>query len=280
MLGRRRTKRRDGLNEDDPDLSNEGSQREAQIDRYLDGLMSPEERAAFGALLARDAMLRAEEALQGEIDASLKRRFGPVPRVAAPGAGAADRGAAEGPVRLTGAAKGARARGGAGAGAKRRWRGAVWGVLGMAAAIAVAAVAVWRLGGLGQAGPAQALYAAKEKDGFAYKWACESDADFIEYTTAMFGQPLVGRSSATARLVGWDYVPETWSPTIGLLVAKVEGADVLLVIEPAGCGGGREPTGGDGLNVFSRAIGPVMVYEITPLDHAGAMELLAAADGN
>jgi hypothetical protein len=149
-------------------------------------------------------------------------------------------------------------------------------VVGVAAAIAVGAVA-WQLGALGGAEPAQALYAAKEKDGFSYKWACESDADFIEYTTSMFGQPLVGGSSPTARLVGWDYVPETWSPTVGLLVAKVEGEDVLLLIEPAGCAGGREPHGGGGLNVFSRAIGSVMVYEITPLDHAGAMGLLAAA---
>ena len=275
---------------------NEGSsQHEALISRYMDGLMSEGEASAFRAKLASDAELRGELALQEAIAGSLKRTLGFAPGavvgVKEEGGGAAGgehadasdsgrNGSAAGSrnvsrialkgdatVKSGGAARTA-LKGGATA---RRW---LIGAAAAAAVLVAGGVIAWQAGAFAPPGVAQELYALKAKDGFAYKWACDSEEDFIAHTTAMFNQPLVADASEEARIVGWDYLPESWDPTVGLLVAKVDGADVLVVIEPPGCKGKRvRPEAGRGLTVFTRRLGRVVIYEITPLEHSAVLEL-------
>ena len=48
----------------------------------------------------------------------------------------------------------------------------------------------------------------------------------------------------------------------------------MVVIEPPGCGGKHvRPQAGRGLTVFTRRLGRVVIYEITPLGYSGALEL-------
>lgn len=255
-------------------MTSDQIQRDELISRYVDGLMTEEELASFRARLSTDAALRRELVLQGEIDGALQRRLVPPKTVAVGSRVTGEAPAAGESGGVTGGTPVPRAIRGGTSVPRLRWVGMVAGAV---AAAIVLVVGIDLVGGMvGPPNPARVLYAAKEKDGFAPEWVSESDAAFIEYASMMFGQPLVARPTERVEVVGWDYVPGSWSPTVGLLVAKVDETNVLLVIEPPGCGGKRLREGdvGRGLQVFSRRLGAVMVHEITPLDEPGALGLL------
>jgi hypothetical protein len=216
-----------------------------RLDRYLDGGLGGAEREAFERDLARSPELRAQADLQGRIDAGLRRLFTP-PGVAAP-AGAAPR-------------------------ARRPW---VWG-LGLAAAAALAAAGVWyAVGRRAEPTVLEGVYRSIVSAGFTPKEVCTTDEAFEKWVADKYGEPLAPEPDhAGVEFVGWSYA-RAMTTYSGVLLARVDGREVVVVLDHARNDIGIEPRANNpDLRVFRERFGNLVAYEVTPLEGPRVLESL------
>jgi hypothetical protein len=172
-----------------------------ELDRFLDGQMSPAERAAFEARLRDDADLRQQLALQQRVDSAIRSLRGPIP-------------SGIDIERVLARAGGPRFR-------WRRW---------VAAAIVVlvgsmAAYALWP-----QAMPVR-VYTREVAGGMTPAKVCVNDAEFRHYTEERFGKALTLVDVPPGlEIIGWKY-DYAISPTMSLLLAKDHGEPIVLLID-------------------------------------------------
>jgi hypothetical protein len=220
------------------------------LDLYLDGQLSGDALRAFEARVAGDPGLQREIAAQREIDGAIVRAFGPsdattreVPSERAAGRIAPQSVASRFPI------------------------------LRVAAVIAVlvlgaAAYVMTR--------PMSALaktYRDTVAAGFVPEVVCTTDEQFAEWTKTAIGIPIVPQGlPASIQLVGWSR-SNAMSSYTGVLLAKVDGREVLVFMEGTKLGKkaplalqGRT----DGLHQFESVIptafGPMRLIEVTPFD--------------
>jgi hypothetical protein len=246
--------------------------RDQPLDLYLDGLLSPRERALFEAELAEDPALRAQVEWQRRVDDALRRAFAPPPAESVLGPPAASK--------LDGRA--GRALPPAPPGRKYASRSA----LRIAAAIALAAVAVWRLYGWISPRAArdpyapqawrslETVYRDKLADGFTVDWECKDDAEFQRTFRTRLGQPLLlATLPANIRSLGLGYCNSISERTVFLL-ARVDGQEVIVFVDRLDQDKPQPSPSDAKLRLFRREIDKLVAYELTPLPEAQVLDSL------
>ncbi|MEZ6235828.1 MAG: hypothetical protein R3B68_16715 [Phycisphaerales bacterium] len=251
----------------------------AALDRYVDGLMEGDERAAFEARLRGDAALRAEVELQRRIDGRLRAMYAPPARIGLPGRAGVEAGGArddDGP-RLVGATGPSR----------KRW-----------VPLAVAAMLALVVGGgggywwfvVGTPAPFRQpaeIYAAVAARGFEPEWVCTTDEEFVEAVRGRFGRAvLLPVATPGVEVIGWAYGTPVLTNRTATLMTRVDGHEVLVLIDKgesdvnlrqAGEAAGASPGPFSGLRLYKRRLNGLVLYEVSPLDSARVIGSFEAA---
>lgn len=128
-----------------------------------------------------------------------------------------------------------------------------------------------------------AEYASQVASGFKPKEVCNTDEQFVDWTTKKLGhglKPVHGSKPgdpAEPVLAGWS-VGTTFSAYTGLLLAQVDGKPVMVVMDeapPERMVPSDDPTGMPRL--FRRNVNGVWMIEITPLDQPRVITRIEAA---
>lgn len=118
-------------------------------------------------------------------------------------------------------------------------------------------------------------YNAELASGFEPEWICKDDVEFGSTFRDRLGQALKLNPSPEpgTRMLGLDYT-KVLSPQTVSMLAECSGAKIVVLIDRrerdnseaihAGCGS---------LNIFRREIGPLVLYELTPLHQAYLLDL-------
>lgn len=242
----------------------------APLDRYLDGLMDAQEARAFEQSLENDPAQRRQVELQRSINASLRAMFTPPESIPVPGAGAGVEPAAHEraamPLTL-----------GPGPAGRRR----VLRIAALAATLALMAAggaAYWWMF-IGDPAPFRQpaqIYQAQAAAGFTPEWVCTTDDEFRATVRERFGQgALLPLATQGVQIVGWAYNTPVLSNRTATLITRVQGQDVLVLIDRADRDVNLRRTGEAGqrrpLNLFKRRLGDLVLYEVSPLDHAAVI---------
>lgn len=247
-----------------------------RLERYLDGVMNADERAAFEGELTADAGLRAQVETHRRVCRALHALAEP-PREALP----------TGPLRFAEPAPPARS---------HRWVkvGAVAASIGLPLA-----AAIWYFAPRPRPAryepPSSETYQARHRAlildeyrkqlaaGFRPSEVCTTDAEFVEWTTRSLGRGLKplhkGTSEGTAepQLAGWSR-STTFSAYTGLLLASVDGKPVMVVMDqapPDRMVPEEDAVGSPRL--FRRKVGGVWLIEVTPLDRPRVITMIEPA---
>lgn len=235
------------------------SERKAEpdlIERYFEGELDGPELEQFEHRLRQDEALREEVELQRRIDASLRRLFA-APAGIADGRHPTDD-AAAGPSRRTGVS----------------WYG-------LAAALLLGVLGVWgalRWADLGRS-PLEREYLRTVAAGFEPEVVCTTDEEFARWMQEKFGHPMVvADPPADLELVGWSY-SDAISGYTGLLLARVGGEPVVVVLDFLKLDTAVRPEpDADGLRVFRRTIGGLVLYEVTPHESPAIVDRLTEVE--
>lgn len=235
-----------------------------EADRFVDGLMSADEAASFERRMADDVALRADVESLRAVDIALRRYLG-------------DWRDADPPVRIDMVATGLAGRGRAG---RRGWFG------GRGALLAASVVLVFMLAGafvlLRQPGPgAEALYQREIASGFRPMWVCDTDREFARWTNNILRQPLVPVSDMPegVRTLGWSRAGDEspLSKRAALMLAEHNGERILVVVDRLENDERVRVSKDSGLHVFRKELGPLVLYELSPLASPAALDALRLA---
>ena len=241
-------------------MTHPGAPDDARLEQFLDGLLSPEEAAE---LRASPPTAEAAER-QGLVDAAIRRRFRP----------------AAAPPDLLGALRSRENR--ASRSSRLKYTG-----LALAALIALS-FSAWMnwetffpapTGYPGEDQPWRdvvTVYHDTLREGFEPEWVCKDDEEFQRAVDRRLGQPLLLAQTPGLTAVGWTYANTITKRTMCLLVTANHSAaaeikpgapDAKIIVFVDRSGVGNQPaTGPRGqLSLFSRAVGKLVAYELTPL---------------
>lgn len=254
---------------------------EQLIERYLDGTLSAHERREFEQRVQSDSALMEIVERQQAIDASLKRLFQP-PKAA--GEAALSRSVAAGrPVySLNGQADRSdnvscddyhqtrlrffsRAN-------RLRFAAALLLFLGGASFLLLRS-------GPGKVAPPPVVlvsvnraYSDALAGGFAPEWVCETDQQFaMMLYHRLFQAMLLDETPPNVQILGWRYV-YSLSPETMMLLTRVEDKPVAILIDQACHAGQAKFDSGEGVSLFRRQVGELVLLEVTPLDHPAVLE--------
>ena len=240
-------------------MSESRQERIERIALYVDGQLSGEERARVEAEIAASPEARAQVEAMRRMDASLRAVFGGVATASEVS-----------PVRV-------RVGGGR--------SGAVVWTRNIAAVLAVAVAAWWFLWPAGQwpkssvqPRTVDAFYDRVVERGFVPDAVCTDDAQFAEFTRQRVGLAMVAMPEPGVEIIGWGYPRDTElmglpSGTVSLL-ARVDGAEVVVLLSPMDAGGAARTRWIGGHRVFRRDLVGVGMVEISPLATARVLPTL------
>ncbi|MBI4717543.1 MAG: hypothetical protein HY763_07045 [Planctomycetes bacterium] len=250
---------------------------EHSLEAYLDGLLADSERAEFDRRVRSDPALRAEAECQARIDEALKRLYTPsaagAPALASLRAASTNGRAATTLRSPLSAARRARP-----APALRRG-------LAVAAAVAFCSLAGWQVwcfvrpAAVVDAYAAQAwrsmdtVYRDEVSSGLKPSWVCKDNEEFARSFEKRFGQPLyLAPPPSGVTVAGLSYCNTITRRTMHLL-ARVNGSPVMVFADSVPDDTRPSLPPGQGLRLFRREIGKVVLYEVTPLSEPRVLDL-------
>lgn len=256
-------------------MTDQPDQFDPQLEAYLDGLLQGEELAAFEARVAREPALRQAVEQQRRIDAALRASHHPQVERLAQLAQPRERlhqstkrqrvNAATGTHSLADAS-GSDKLGGA--------NPALFWFKRVAAAVVIAVLLTWGLSswldrpGRGYQPPPRrdmiTVYRDSIASGFNPQWQCETEAEFASTFSYRLGQPLTLAAAPNVENLGLAYA-NVLSPSTIYLLARVDGAEVVVFVDRADRDTVRSIDPAAGLNLFRRELGSLVLYELTPL---------------
>jgi len=231
------------------------------LDYYLDGLLSPAQAAAFEAFAAARPHVQEAIALQGKADASLKAAYSFYP---APSATANLAPAPPAPARTaTSVSRAPRP-------SASRWRPML-----LAASLLLGVAGVWSAY-VHFTTPTFAkfiepteLYAQINAGGFTPEFICTDDVGFAKAVADRLGTALHMTTSATISPLGWAYGNTYQGKLIGdntlVMLARSGDANVLVLMDHLDADRPLKVDPDSGLSLFRSQIGPIVLYEISPL---------------
>ena len=243
------------------------------FERYLDGQLQGDELAWMRARIEQDPALRNEEELHLRMTESLRRIAAPeqIPFPAA--AAAAEPPAA--PIPITRAKP-------VNSPWLRRWG------LAIAAALLLAGAGVFRfywdsrVPDFNLMAPGE-LYSRLVMSGFRPAQVCTSDPEFAALVHEKLGTALIATASPGVEVLGWgyssDYNGSPISPRTMMLLAKVDGREVLVLLDQTARDRTLAAPAGGKLNLFRREVGPIVAYELTPMAEARVIPGLVPYQG-
>jgi hypothetical protein len=235
----------------------------AQIDAYLDGTLTVEERDEFAREISINELLRSAVELQCQVDESLSRRFS-VP---------------EAPRELLAKLRQSVDIAPAPKRVRRRWLKMV--CLAVAASI-VWAMLAWHFFGTGTGIPRytpnlplNAIYEKCVADGFRPKWVCDDPKEFASTFSARQGQGLLlADLPAGTKMEGLTYCGGLSRYTTTML-GRVDGLPVMVFVDRTSADTHPTlPPGETKLHLFRKETGPLVIYELTPFDQPEVSEYL------
>jgi len=229
---------------------------EPGLEHYLDRRLRGAEKEAMEQRLRADPDARAQARIQKELNASLARLFplpaedpAPIPLPARPPAPA------------------------------NPWRRRFPAIA--AAAVVLLAVGLYFAVFRGPGKPAVPdrlgpLYRAQIAAGFVPEVVCNTREEFADWVQQYFGQRLYPDTSGKdLQLVGWNYGPAISSHS-GVLLARVDGREIIVVVDRSVREKSPLPPPADPtLHSFRQSMGCVVLYEVSPLDHATILPRLS-----
>ncbi len=258
----------------------------SRIDEYVDGLLSPDEVAAFERELKVSAELRSHLERQAHADREIRAMYrfdadGRSERSAARPTGAPPQGMAVGTLTLAGtenAATTGNQRGPSRTSTLIRLRRlAVAAVLVLGLAGAWAAYVHITTPGARLVSP-QEIYLALENANWTPEEVCTEGPAFAQYVQSRMGQPLSITARPGLELVGWSYGDGYDGRIVGektvVMLARVNGRGVALLIDRAREDRSLSVPEASGLRIFRRVIGSLVVYEVTPWEKPLVLEAL------
>lgn len=239
------------------------------LDAYLDGLLSPDARSTFESELHRSPVLQQQIAIQRVLDDRLRSLF------TAP---AIDR-------ILSSALASAEAHPPEASPAAARKPRAFRTVLTLAAGLAIAAIAIYRIGGFLNKPAAdgryfrnnpetmEGFYHRKIAEGFTPEWKCEDDQEFIRSFRHQLFQPLVLMTPPAGHSMGGLGYANILSKYSMYMLAHVGDDRVVVFVDRLDADRNLPPLSDPRLKRFRREIGELVLYEVTPLDEPRFLEL-------
>jgi hypothetical protein len=238
-----------------------------QIDAYLDGTLAVEERDSFAQEISTNELLRSVVELQCQVDETLSRLFSPPQR----------------PIELLAKLRESGHTAPTANRARRRWL--------KVASLAVAATVVWAMlawhlfdpgTGVPHYNPNLPLNAIYEKcvaDGFRPKWVCDDPKEFASTFSARQGQGLLLAELPTGiKMEGLTYCGGLSRYTTTML-ARVNGLPVMVFVDRASADTHPAlPPSETKLHLFRKETGPLVIYELTPLDQPKVSDYLHLTD--
>jgi hypothetical protein len=268
------------------------------LDAFVDEQLHGQERTAFEARLQRDAALGEAYQRQQAIDASLRRLF-PQPAIDGDADRVLERAMAQLPPETVPAEHNGHAtleRAAASASlalrdraadtTKRRREPLLRGWLRIAAMITLligvpSALWLWRDSLVSKPDPyghAQVialdeLYRQQVAKGFQPEWVCKDQQEFASYFAGRLGQALMIHDAPVgAAMLGLSYTGGVTKASMGML-GTADGKSVLIVVDQVTNDDKVQMKHPDGLKLFRRKIGSLMLYEVTPLDQPRLLEM-------
>jgi hypothetical protein len=238
-----------------------------RIERYLDGLMGPEERAEFEREHGGSEALEREMELQARMDAGLRELF----RYEAPAS-----------LKLEAAPVAGRIGPGTAAPAARTgWSNPRTRLLAVAAALVLGAGAFSIYTNIALTPPPkyvspQVVWNRVDKP----EIVCTTDEAFANAVKDRLGEPLVLAAAPGIEAVGWAYGDEDAyeGKIIGrktfVLITRVHGDKVLVLMDRLREDRKLETPTEPGLKVFRRTIGRLVLYELTKHDNPEVLDKL------
>jgi hypothetical protein len=249
------------------------------LELYLDGQMTEPMRAQFEDQIARDPLLRSLVDAQRDIDRSLRRAF------AVTGSGEAVLAQLIRPVH---AGNGQAIHDARPVTPHRQASRLVRPRLAIAAAIVFLVCGPFALYFawdamhqptyqpiVAHAQPVRALdvaYHQEVEDGFNCDWQCKQNTEFAAYYAAGFGQPLMLKDPPGEILsIGLKYTGGITPNTLSYM-AKVNDRPVMVFADKTDADPGQSLSDPN-LHLFKRTIGPIVLYEVTPLNEPKLLNL-------
>jgi hypothetical protein len=225
------------------------------MEKFLDGLLAPEEMADVRRAVEADPELKREADLQRWIDSELDEIFAydstrapKVPHVSVD---------APAPIKIETRRRNLR-------------------LLALAAAVVLVGVVVrlslslWGPGTQVEYAKADEVYNKLVATGFKPAVVCTTDEQFKDFTEKRLGNPLLLASASGVEALGWAYSAPVPGQIVGqrtvLLYTKVDSQNVLVLMDSVDRPAGHPVKVSPPLHVFRQQVGAVVAYEITPLD--------------
>jgi hypothetical protein len=123
--------------------------------------------------------------------------------------------------------------------------------------------------------PAQ-LYANLMKKKFRPQFKCDNDQQFAAFLGDRFGTGAVLAQASGVEVLGWDYADGMLGEATAVIMAKVDGKEVVLVVDQEKYDKTLEEPGGE-LSMFRETCNRLVFYEITPMGVAKLLPLVRAA---
>lgn len=254
----------------------------ANVDAYVDGLLSPEETAAFERELQVSVELRRQVELHELSIREVRSAYRYEPRAGA----AATLATSLTPTTARQSAPALKLSAGQAipqtprpSGMVRLRRLAIAAVLVLGCAGAWATYVHLTSPGDKLVGP-QEIYLALERANWTPEEVCTEGPAFAKYVQTRMGQPLSITARPGVELVGWSYGDGYDGRIVGektvVMLARVDGRGVAVLIDRASKDRSLSVPMGSGLHIFRRVIGSLVVYEVTPWDKPMILDALAA----
>jgi hypothetical protein len=239
----------------------------SKLDAYLDDALADQERDRMSREIGASGQLQAEVELQTQVDESLRRLFAP----AAPPSNLLSQLRESAPAELV---------------VNRMWRRRATLAVIVTAATIVWGVVAWQFFARGTETtiynpnqPLATIYAMRVADGFRPTWVCEDKHEFAATFFARQGQGLLlADMPEGAKMEGLTYCGGISRYTTTML-SRVDKLPVMVFVDRASADTHpTAPSAATGLHLFRKELGPLVLYEISPLDHPSVMDYLYLAD--